>query len=195
VLEKQSIKMNKFQDLLLEKYLASKNLDYQKRYDHSLSVARKTKELIDRFNIDVDIDKAAIAATLHDYAKFETMASFKGIVDEFKIDKSILNYNYKVLHALLGPYYLIKELSIYDPEILNAVRYHATGSLEMSPLSEVIFLADFIEDLREEDYFIEARELSKIDFKKAIAAKIKNSINVSENKGFYQKMYKKYQES
>lgn len=159
--------MISLKEKLLEKYKKSNNENYMTRYEHSLSVAKKAVELVKSLNINVDVKKAEIAGLIHDYAKFSTMDEFFEVVKEFNLDSKILDNNFKVLHALLGPYIITKELGIDDPEILEAVECHTTGQPRMKPLQEILFLADFLEDTREEAGLI--REVVKNDYKKAIA--------------------------
>ena len=182
--------------LLWEKYLQSKNKEIYDRYLHSLAVSHKALELIATFSLRVDPYKAEVAGILHDYAKFETIDKYREIVSEYELDPKYLRFSPKVLHALLGPYIVNKELGISDGEILNAIKNHTTGSLDMDLLSEVIFLADFTDETRIDEYFKEAKAMSKINFKQAIALKIKKKIdehpNLVDEATF--EMYKKYKE-
>ena len=41
------------------------------------------------------------------------------------------------------------ELGISDADILDAVRYHTTGKAEMSLLTKIIYIADYIEPNRD----------------------------------------------
>lgn len=186
--------IDEYKKILLEKYLESGDPDIEERYFHSLSVGKKAVELIQRFNLNVDCKKAEIAGILHDYAKFEKMDKYQAIVEEYQLDKKILTKSPKILHALLGPYIIQKELGITDQEILEAIYYHPFGSTMMSLLSEVIFLADFVEDSRVEPYFKKAKDLSKINFRQAILAKIERMLELRPNDEEIKKIYNKYSE-
>lgn len=174
--------MNDLKEALLKKFQESKNPEAQERYQHSLNVAKRAVEIIKENNLHVDIYKAEIAGLIHDYAKFLTMDDFFEIVKENNLPSDILENDYKVLHALLGPYVIKAELGIDDQEILEAVKYHTTGKANMSPLQEVIFLADFTEDLRPNVNRI--REISRRDYKRAIALILDFTINkvISQNR-------------
>ena len=145
------------------------------RYYHSLSVADKALELIKDHNLKIDPNKAEIAGIIHDYAKFLTMDEYFELVKEFGLDTEILDSNFKVLHAVLGPYIIKKELGIDDEEILSAIKFHTTGKPNMKPLEEVIFLADFVEDRREGVDLI--RQVAKINIKKAVALALDFTLN------------------
>lgn len=173
--------MNLLKEKILKKFKESKNTEYKERYEHSLRVSQKAVELAQIINVDKE--KAEIAGLVHDYAKFLTMDDFFEYVKEFNLDSSILDNNFKILHSLLAPYVIRKELGIEDEEILEACKFHTTGKARMTPLQEVLFLADFIEEGRVEAGGI--REVAKTNYKKAIAMILdfkinKNVINKNE---------------
>lgn len=150
-----------------DKFLASNNEEMQERYEHSLSVAKKALELCEIHNLDLDKKHVEIAGIVHDYAKFCNMDDYFNVVKEFGLDSGILDTNFKVLHAILGPYIIQKELGITNENILKAIECHTTGKPNMSLFSEVIFVADFTEDLREG--VNEVRQVANEDIKKAVA--------------------------
>ena len=175
------ININELKQKLIEKYNKSGDPKVEERYLHSLSVAKKALEIIEENNFPVDKTKAEVAGLIHDYAKFATMNEYFEIVKEFDLDESILEKNFKILHALLGPYIIKKELGIDDEEILEAIKYHTTGRPKMSLLEEIIFLADFAEDTRvypnQEEKLNQIREVIKRNYKRAIAMILDFQIN------------------
>lgn len=187
------LEVNEYKKILKEKYNQSDSPRVESRYIHSLSVGEKAVEIAKTFNLDVDLKKLEIAGILHDYAKFESMDKFIEIVQEYNLDKDILNENFKILHALLGPYIIHKELGIEDKEILNAIKYHATGALDMDKYAEVLYVADVAEDLRVGEGFDKVKEYSKTDLKKAIIEKIEFSLKKNPTK-LNQDLLKKYTE-
>lgn len=187
------LEIDEYKRLLKLKYESSNSPRAEARYIHSLSVGKKAVEIARTFNFDVDLKKLEIAAILHDYAKFETMDKFIEIVQEYNLDISVLKENPKILHALLGPYIVEKELGIKDKEILNAIKYHATGSLDMDIYAEILYVADVSEDLRVGEGFTKVKELSKTDFRKAIIEKIEFSLIKNETE-LNKKLLKKYTE-
>lgn len=168
--------LEEYKTLLWHKYLQSGNREILHRYLHSLAVVKKSEELIDRFSLPVDREKTLIAAALHDYAKFEKEERFHELARKHGVYDEIIKISPKTWHALLGPFVLAEELGVDDPVIAGAVRWHTTGSLEMDLTAEIVFLADFIDDTRLEDYVKEAREAARHDFRKAIALKIKKKM-------------------
>lgn len=168
--------LEEYKTLLWHKYLQSGNREILHRYLHSLAVVKKSEELIDRFSLPVDREKTLIAAALHDYAKFEKEERFLELARKHGVYDEIIKISPKTWHALLGPFVLAEELGVDDPVIAGAVRWHTTGSLEMDLTAEIVFLADFIDDTRLEDYVKEVREAARHDFRKAIALKIKKKM-------------------
>ncbi len=148
----------------------------QKRFEHSLRVVDMTIQLIQIHKLPIDIEKAKVTAMLHDYAKFCSLDEYKMIANEVGSVEEVSEKNKKVLHALLGRYIVEKELNIDDEEILLAIETHTTGNKNMSPLQEVIYLADCVEDGRPGEYFQRIRTLAKHNMKRALAQFLKDTI-------------------
>lgn len=116
-----------------------------KRYLHSIGTEVKARELAGRFYVDAD--KAALAGLLHDCAKYMS----KDEILQFVLEKNIPIpkddiYVPPILHCFAGEYLAYHEYGIRDPEVLKAIRYHTLGSISMSDLDKVVYLADKIED-------------------------------------------------
>ena len=116
----------------------------EERYLHSLGAEEAAKELALRFGADVE--KAALAALIHDNAKCFEYKELVKIVEEnkFAIEDAVKN-NPKILHAFAGAYLAQKELGIDDEDVLKAIMYHTTGRVEMTLLEKIVYLADKIE--------------------------------------------------
>jgi predicted HD superfamily hydrolase involved in NAD metabolism len=116
----------------------------EERYLHSLGAEETAKELAARFGANVE--KAALAALIHDNAKCFEYKKLVKIVEanKFPIKDNIKN-NHKILHAFAGAYLAQKELGIEDEDVLNAIMYHTTGRIEMSLLEKIVYLADKLE--------------------------------------------------
>lgn len=119
-----------------------------KRYIHSVNVARSAKHLAEKYGADVE--KAVIAGILHDVTK-ETPydIQLKIMQENGIILDSVQQVSPKLWHAISGSVYVKTQLGITDAEILNAIRYHTSGRENMSLLEKVIFVADFIGEERD----------------------------------------------
>jgi len=126
----------------------------EERYLHSLGAEEKARELAERFGADVD--KAAFAALIHDNAKCFSVAELKQIIKENNIPVSELELkSYKTLHSPVGAFIAQKELNIEDKDILNAIRFHTVGRIDMGLIEKIVFLADKIEENTRNKDFID----------------------------------------
>ena len=156
----------------------------QKRYYHSLEVAKKALELNESLNLGLDSGKVYLAGLLHDAAKLKSddclwniiLKEFPHLVDQVKDTKTIW-------HSLAGPYIVKKEYGIFDEEILSAICYHTTGKENMSTLDKVIFVADYIEDTRDNSYTKEAKDASKISLDRAVKIILNQKVDFLRKSG------------
>lgn len=139
----------------------------EKRYTHSLGVAQEAVKLAKRYGADAE--KAYLAGLVHDVAKeipyeaaLDMLAEYGATVDE--VTKS----THKLLHGPLGTYMIQSEFDITDAEIIDAVLYHTTAKADMSILTKIIYMADYIEPNRSFDGVNELRELAYKDLDEAI---------------------------
>lgn len=122
-----------------------KNTLSEKRYKHSLGVADEAVKLAKLYGADVE--KAYVAGLVHDCAKeIKTEAAVKMLKEDYNIipEESFL-YVPRLLHGLLGSCIARSEFGINDEEIIDAVRYHTTGKADMSLLTGIVYIADYIE--------------------------------------------------
>jgi len=146
------------------------------RLQHSLNVAELAAEMAVVFG--VDSQKAFLVGILHDYAKDLTADELLLIAeDNGIIDNEVEHHAPDLLHAAVGALLLEKELGIKDGEILEAVRAHTLGSINMSILDKIIFLADMIEPDRNTYPDLERlRELSTWDLDGAMLLGLESTI-------------------
>lgn len=124
-----------------------------KRFDHSLGCAQTAQRLAQIYNLDVQ--KAYLAGLIHDCAKNFNDEKLLEIINN-EIKTGFLNSelkNPKTYHAIVGAYFAKKEFEIEDEEIINAIRNHTIGAVDMTLFDKIIFLADKIEpNTRDEKY-------------------------------------------
>ena len=117
------------------------------RFDHTLGVAYTAASMA--FVFGADVEKALIAGMLHDCAKCMSHEEQVKICEKNKIEiTEVERRNHSLLHAKAGMYLARAKYDIYDPEILEAIRWHTTGKEDMSLLEKIIYIADFIEPNR-----------------------------------------------
>jgi len=119
-----------------------------RRMQHSLQVAAVARDLAE--NYGVDPEKAYLTGILHDYAKEMAASELLNIATinnllEHEVDTLVPD----LLHAPVGAFLLKNEQGLDDQEILQAVKNHTLGALNMSELDKIIYLADMIEPGRD----------------------------------------------
>ncbi len=115
----------------------------EKRYVHTLAVARLARELALCYGADPQA--AYQAGLLHDLMKERTVPELLQKIESsgILIDKEPPGQmNPGALHALAGFCFARDTLFVKDEDVLNAVRYHTTGRAGMSLLEKVVFAAD-----------------------------------------------------
>lgn len=139
----------------------------EKRLIHSIGVMETAVRLAPA--VGVDVGKARIAGLLHDCAKKLTReqmleACKKAGIALFDGEAE----SEPILHAPAGVHVARYEFGVTDREVLSAIRYHTAGAPDMSPLEELIFVADFIEPNRRPIPGLEAiREVAEKDIHEA----------------------------
>ncbi|GAA0177532.1 bis(5'-nucleosyl)-tetraphosphatase (symmetrical) YqeK [Clostridium sediminicola] len=117
------------------------------RFEHCIGVKDTAVKLAKQNGVDVQ--KALIAALVHDCAKYLSDGKLIEYSKKygFKLDEVTLK-NPSLLHGVAGAYIAKTEMKIEDNEILNAIIYHTTGRKNMSLLEKIIYIADYIEPSR-----------------------------------------------
>lgn len=139
-----------------------------KRYQHSLGVAETAARLARRYGADEE--KAYLAGLVHDCGKEVKPEDAAGILKErYGITADAMSLKMpRLLHGPLGACMAQSEFDIYDPEVLDAIRYHTTGKANMSLLSKIVYIADYIEPGRDFEGVDQLRELTCRDMDAAI---------------------------
>jgi len=117
----------------------------QKRYKHSLGVAKMAESLARSY--DVDPQKAYFAALSHDIAKCYKTEQLNRLIREYGISPFYIN-NQALAHSKVGAAILKQDFSVEDTDVLNAVANHTTGRYGMSMLEEIVYVSDAIEQNR-----------------------------------------------
>ena len=117
----------------------------KKRFKHTLGVVESATQLAKLYNVDVE--KARLAALLHDCAKEIPLLEMRDLVADLPCDQDMLHSG-ALLHGLAGMVLANTQYGVTNPDILEAIRVHTTGKENMSKLDKIIFLADYIEPNR-----------------------------------------------
>lgn len=146
----------------------------EKRFKHILGVEQAELELA-RAN-DYELEKASVAALVHDYAKERSDSEFKALIVQTGLEQDLLNWNNFIWHGVVGAEIIKKELKITDEEILNAVRRHTVGAKEMTMLDQIVYVADYIEPGRDFPGVDQARQLAAESIRAAFEFETKHTL-------------------
>lgn len=125
----------------------SKYLD-EDRFTHTMGVMYTCAALAMAHGYD--LKDAQAAGLLHDSAKCIPNKKKLKMCDEHKIPVTEFEKSHPfLLHAKLGAYIAREKYGIKDEEILSSIEYHTTGRPGMSTLEKIVYIADYIEPMRD----------------------------------------------
>lgn len=150
-------------------------IDQRHRWTHIVRVARMAERLAAAHGVDTL--RARLAGLLHDLARLypaerllRECAARGMAIDAFE------RANPVVLHARLGAELARERFGIDDEAVLSAIRKHTLADGRMSPLDEVVYLADGLEPGREFAGRAQLAELAFRDLGAAMHAVLASSI-------------------
>ena len=149
------IRQNKLYGLSIHEWLKA-HLKI-KRYLHSKNVAELAAALSDIYNINVET--AVRAGILHDAGKGFSGSELIELCRKHKIKvpffEDICRQEPSLLHSYVSAWLAKHEFNVKDKDILNAITEHTLGSLKMSVLSKMLFVADISsKDRKYKDAFV-----------------------------------------
>jgi nicotinate-nucleotide adenylyltransferase len=122
-----------------------------KRYLHTQGVMYTAAALAMRYQ--VNIFDAMTAGVLHDCGKYTTLEAQKEDIKRYNI---ILSDDEReipsLIHAPLGAYLAKNDYEVTEESILSAILYHSTGRPDMTMLEKIVYIADYIEPYRGDEW-------------------------------------------
>ena len=155
-----------------------------RRFLHTLGTIEAAEKLAAHYGADVS--KARWAALLHDCTKEYSASKKLKLCETWNIPlDEILVSNIDIAHSLLSSESARRDYNVTDEEILKAIRYHTTGNKNMSLMDKIIYLADFIEPYRDDDYppLEKMREMAYKNINKALLIGHKHTIQDLKERG------------
>ena len=141
--KKYIIENNIYVQHQLKNYLTSKRLLHVTSVKNlALNIYKSNKEGLNK-------NKIVTACLLHDVAREFTNTRLKNIVKKYYPER-IGEQGY-ILHQYVGEYIAKKKFYIEDNEILEAIKWHTTGSENMNKLSKLVYVSDKLDPLRPYD--------------------------------------------
>jgi len=123
----------------------------EKRFSHVAGVAKVARQLAEEAGCDVFL--AELAGWLHDACKETKDRDLVIQALQFGLQLSALDrVSGHLWHGPVGAETIKRDLNITNELVLDAIREHTLGAVEMTKLSKVVFLADCLEASRPADY-------------------------------------------
>ncbi len=137
----------------------------ERRLKHTLGVAEAAKELAKTHFPALDPKQVELAALMHDYTKeFPPEKQFE-LCERYGIELTESEkLTPKLLHAKTAAM-IASDVFGLRSEVCSAIYWHTTGRPNMTPFETVIYLADYIEEFRDDPDCVKLREF----YKKAIS--------------------------
>lgn len=140
------------------------------RYLHSCKVAEMAAALSDIY--DINVETAVRAGILHDAAKGFSGSELINFCRTHKIKvpffEDISRQEPSLLHSYVSAWLAKHKFGVKDTAITRAIAEHTLGSLQMSTLSKILFVADISsKDRKYKDAFL-IRNLAMQDLDKAL---------------------------
>lgn len=162
----------------MKKKLA-KYLD-ENRFEHTMGVMYTCASLA--MVHGCDLDAAQAAGLLHDCAKCIPNKKKLKMCDQHKIPVTAFQQEHPfLLHGKLGAYIARAKYDITDDEILSAITYHTTGKSDMTLLEKIVYIADYIEPMRNKaSHLTEIRKLAFQDLDECMYVILKDTLDYLE---------------
>jgi predicted HD superfamily hydrolase involved in NAD metabolism len=146
------------------------------RYQHIRGVVETAKKLAVLYHLSVE--KAELAGWLHDCAKELSRSEMQKWIKKSSFDLDVNEKNMPALwHPHAGASIALNQWKIKDDRILEAIRRHTLGSPTMSPLAQIVFVADFIEPGRDFSGVKLVRKVARENLNEAILLKCSMTIS------------------
>lgn len=98
----------------------------EQRMQHVLRVEETALQLAEKYG--ADLEKASIAALIHDVAKQQEDSEMRDIIISENLDLDLLQYGNAIWHGPVGAVLARRQFGIEDEEILRAIENHTIGA-------------------------------------------------------------------
>lgn len=113
-------------------------------YEHCMRTAEAAVRMARAFGVDEE--KAYLAGLLHDYSRSMSAGQLVSEAERLGLEINPVEAAFPyLLHAKVGACLVELDLNIKDKEIISAIENHTIGSVSMSKLDKIVYVADMIE--------------------------------------------------
>ncbi|EHS87403.1 hypothetical protein PS3_15074 [Limosilactobacillus gastricus PS3] len=151
------------------------------RFKHVLRVETTARQLARQYGVDEQL--ASIAGLCHDYAKERPAEDFIQVIKAKQLEPDLLSAGNAIWHGVVGAEMVADELLVHDQRILDAIRQHTFGGPVMTKLSQVLYMADYIEPGRDFPGVDQARQITQQSLAKGVAFQTWHTLNYLVQKG------------
>lgn len=138
----------------------------EERWQHTCGVVEAARLLARQHGLDEE--RAVTAAWIHDAAREWPVERLLAAAEEIEVPAGFAQVPI-LLHGPVAASILQNQFDCDDQEILDAIRHHTTGRLEMTELDKVLCLADAIEPGRRYPGVDDIRECAQSSLDRALA--------------------------
>ena len=155
----------------------------KKRFIHTMGVVDAAEKLAITYN--EDIEKARLAAVLHDIAKEYSADKKRKLCKKWQIPlDNVINESIDLSHGAIAAEIAKREFGINDKDILQAICYHTTGHKDLTMLDKIIMLSDYIDPTREDYGPLEyMRNIAHTNINNALAYGLSNTVDDEKARG------------
>ena len=150
----------------------------EKRYNHSILVMEEAIKYCLRYraNDNVFLEKVKRASLMHDICKEMSFDEIVRYIKDNNIDLDITKIENKpLIHGIIGADVCLKKYD-FSEDMAKAIRWHTTGSLNMSLMDKIVFMADKVGRECLSDDLKEIKDISFNDLDEAIILFIEKNI-------------------
>lgn len=145
------------------------------RFRHTLGVRTAGLQLASKYG--ADLQKTAMAALFHDYAKgFDKNELLQRVTQYHLQPDSLMIQAHQLLHGSVAAAIALNEFGIDDDEVLRAIEFHTTGRKNMGTIEKIVYLADFIEEGRDYEGVAFLRSLANQELDLAVYQALNNTM-------------------
>lgn len=151
---------------------------HDKRISHTLNVVERALELGEMYH--ANLPALEVAALLHDITKYYTKEAHLSLIKDIDL---VRDYHVDLYHPI-SAYYYAKNLGINDETILEAIKYHMWGKIDMRLETMILVVSDYCEPSRTFKTAQDVYDLAKTDLIQAYLLAVKSTINhlIEDNK-------------
>lgn len=157
----------------------------EERFNHSVRVFDKMKEISEIYNID--LRDAMYASLFHDAFKEKSTEFLIRYITKYE---KLSTHEIKIkinLHGIAASLFLYKELGLENKDVYNSIRYHTTGRVGMSDLEMSLYLADLLEDERDFQGIEKIKRKTQVSLEEGMLCALNKSIEflISSDKSIH----------